>query len=663
MKIKHASLRWIESNLPYSRQFGDLYYSREDELGESRHVFLEANGLRQRWQQATDSKLPFTIAEIGFGSALNFLLTWQLWRSSACKPVGLHYIAFEKYPFSRADLKKVQQRWPALADFSRALQAVYPDHSGGCHRLLLDDGLILDLHLGDARTQLQNHGAAIGQIDAWYLDGFNPQLNPELWQCKLFQLIAAASKPAATLSTYSAAGAVRRQLQTAGFEVEKTAGFGRKRHMLVASRSAATKHREQQPSAIEGSPSWSTYPTATVGDRRAIIIGAGLAGCSMAYSLARRGWQVSVIDQAASPASGASGIVQLALRCRIFQNDSPLSRFFLQAYLFSRRQYCQLAPSSPLAFHDCGVLQLHGAMNKQQPLDWQKLRRLYPHEVIQTLAPPEASLLANTKLEDAAYYFPGGGWLDPTLLCGRYLDHPNISLQSGRAVHALAVRDSLWQASDAEGQLLASAAVAIITNSHDATRFSPTAWLPLQTVRGQTTTIGSSRLSESLASVVCGERTVFPCVDSHHTLSASYRSQDSDLSINEADNQQNLQGAQACFSEVNYLDGEFQEARVALRCSSSDYLPVVGQVPEVAAMQEQFSALRHNARARVNCSGSYHPGLYLSVAHGSNGLATCPLSSEFLASLINGEVLPIDQAMSAALNPARFIIRDLKKQR
>tara|TARA_B100000959_G_scaffold286591_1_gene365970 strand:+ start:6716 stop:8707 length:1992 start_codon:yes stop_codon:yes gene_type:complete len=663
VKIKHASLRWIESDLPYSRQFGDLYYSREDELGESRHVFLEANQLHQRWQRAADSNIPFTIAEIGFGSALNFLLTWQLWRSSACKPVGLHYIAFEKYPFSRADLKKVQHRWPALAEFSRALQVVYPDHSGGCHRLLLDDRLILDLHLGDARTQLQNHNAAIGQIDAWYLDGFNPQLNPELWQRKLLQLIAAASKPGATVSTYSAAGAVRRQLQAAGFEVEKTAGFGRKRHMLVATRSAANKHREQSSGAIESSPSWSTYPAALAGDAQAIIIGAGLAGCSMAYSLARRGWRVSVIDQAASPASGTSGIAQFALRCRIFQNDSPLSRFFLQAYLFSRRQYSQLTASSPLAFHDCGVLQLQSAMNKQQPLDWQKLHRLYPSEVIQTLAPADASLLANTKLEDGAYYFPGGGWLDPTLLCSSYLDHPNISLHSGRAVHALDLRDSLWQASDADGQLLASAAVAVIANSHDATRFSPTAWLPLQTVRGQATSIGSSRFSASLASVVCGQRTVFPCVDNHHTLSASYRPQDSDLSISEADNQQNVQGAQACFREANYLDEEFQEARVALRCSSSDYLPVVGQVPDVGAMQEQFSELRLNARAQVNSGGSYHPGLYLSVAHGSNGLATCPLSSEFLASLINGEALPIDQAMSAALNPARFIIRDLKKQR
>ncbi|MDP6536045.1 MAG: bifunctional tRNA (5-methylaminomethyl-2-thiouridine)(34)-methyltransferase MnmD/FAD-dependent 5-carboxymethylaminomethyl-2-thiouridine(34) oxidoreductase MnmC [Gammaproteobacteria bacterium] len=663
MKIKHASLRWIESDLPYSRQFGDLYYSREDELGESRHAFLEANELRHRWQQAADSKLSFTIAEIGFGSALNFLLTWQLWRSSTHKPAGLHYIAFEKYPFSSSDLKRVQQRWPVLTDFSRALQAVYPDQCSGCHRLLLEDGLILDLHLGDARTQLQNHATADGQVDAWYLDGFNPQLNPELWQRKLFQLIAAASKPAATLSTYSAAGAVRRQLQAVGFEVEKTSGFGRKRHMLVATRPTAIKHGDQQPGAIEGSGSWSIYPGLLAGERQALIIGAGLAGCSMAYSLARRGWRVSVIDGAATPASGASGTAQLALRCRLFQNDSPLSRFFLQAYLFSRRQYSQLNLSSPLAFHDCGVLQLHGAMNKQQPLDWQKMRRLYPHEVIQMLAPADASQLANTTLEDAAYYFPGGGWLDPTLLCCSYLDHPNISLHTGRAVHTLEVRDSRWQAADAEGQLLASATVAVIANSYDATRFSTTAWLPLQTVRGQTTTIGSSRLSASLASVVCGERTVFPCIDGHHTLSASYRSRDSDLSISDADNQQNLQGAQACFREVNYLDKEFQEARVALRCSSSDYLPVVGQVPEVGAMQEQFSALRHNARARVNCSGSYHPGLYLSVAHGSNGLATCPLSSEFLASLINGEVLPIDQAMSAALNPARFIIRDLKKQR
>jgi tRNA 5-methylaminomethyl-2-thiouridine biosynthesis bifunctional protein len=221
-------LDWREGH-PYSRLFGDIYFSQSSGIKETRHVFLRNNHLARRWQALVPGEL-FTIGETGFGTGLNFLCAWQLWRETMPEKARLHFVSTEKYPLGHADLGRAQAMWPELAALSKLLLSQYDAASSGTQQMSFDDGRVtLTLLLGDVRETLPQLHAV---IDAWFLDGFAPARNPEMWQPELFGTIARLSSRGATFATYTCAGIVRRALISAGFEVEKVPGFGTKREML-----------------------------------------------------------------------------------------------------------------------------------------------------------------------------------------------------------------------------------------------------------------------------------------------------------------------------------------------------------------------------------------------------------------------------------------------
>lgn len=660
MKIENAKITWLESGLPYSSLFEDIYYSQDDELAESNHVFLEANRLRQRWEQGSCEKA-FHLGELGFGSGLNFLQVMKLWHGLERRPSHLHYIAFEKHPISRAELVRLHQRWPSLTRQSEELLEQYTDHAEGCHRLLLTNGITLDLYYGDAHEQLQRRMLdSCPAVQCWFLDGFSPANNSALWTEPLMRVIARCSDTTTTLSTYSVAGKVRAALKNAGFEVTRIEGFGRKRHSLFATLLKADDGEELAATQNLSTP-WFTLPKPNFKASNAVVIGAGLAGCSSAYSLARRGWQVTVLDAGREPASAASGNSQMALRCRLFNAVSPEAQFFLHAYLFALRQFTQLRRHDGVAWNPCGVLQLANAMNKRSPLLAENLSALYSAEVVRLLSKAEASNEAGIALPEGALFFPAGGAMTPSSLCDAYLSHPNIRCEFDTQISELVREDEQWQVLTDESQTVAADAV-IIANSQGARQFSQCAELPLQTLRGQTSEIPASEPSNGLSCVVSGGRTVFPAVADRHLLSASYANSD-DLSSRPGDTTDNIRIAASNFAEGATLGRDSVLERVSLRCSSPDRVPLVGMAPNLAKMRSTYAELSRNARAHFEAGGDYYPGLYLNVAHGSNGLASCPLSAEYLASLIDGENLPISLNMAASLNPSRFLIKDLKKQR
>lgn len=654
MKVENANISWLESGLPYSTEFQDIYYSAVDALAESEHVFLAANNLRERWRTASEADR-FRIGELGFGCGLNFLQTCKLWLASDFRPRRLHYIAFEKHPLRREQLRQVLQCWPTLESLSELLLSRYTDHGAGCHRILLTDSITLDLYLGDAGEQLERRMAeSCPAIHCWYLDGFSPARNDELWRASLMELIAASSGPGTTLSSYSVAGKVRNAIAEAGFEVKKIEGFAAKRHSLFA---VKTQSNATTPPAAGATP-WLVLPETRFAGNSAAIVGAGLAGCSTAYSLARRGWQVTLFDAGAGPAAGASGIARLALRCRLFNTVSAEAEFFLQAYLCAVRQFTEL---EDIDWQRCGVLQLVDAMNRRSPFREETLQELYSQQVVELLDREQASLRAGLTLRDAAWYFPEAGSIDPASLCRRYLAHPNIRSQFGTPITSLSRQGSGWRL-ESKGSQVAVADAVVIANSHNASAFSQCESLPLQVSRGQSTEIKSESNGEALKCVVSGERTVFPVSAERHIISASY-SDSSDLDTWSADRQENMRLANKIFTTDKALSGEAVLDRVALRCNTADRFPLVGMLPDFERMRESYGELARNAKAQFAENGAYHNGLYLNVAHGSNGLSSCPLSAEFLASLITGENLPLSRDTIRQLNPVRFLISDLKKQR
>ncbi len=198
-------------------------------------MFIHHNGLPERWR----GRERFTIGETGFGSGLNLLATWQLWRQTASPGQRLCFHSLERYPFSRADLARALARWPEFAWEGERLLAAYPQLEPGSHRLELEGGVELWLHFGDALAMSRQLDF---QADAWYLDGFDPAKNPEMWQPPLLEQLARLSAPEATLATFTVAGWVRRGLEATGFELQKVKGHGRKRQMLTGKIAAAREN-------------------------------------------------------------------------------------------------------------------------------------------------------------------------------------------------------------------------------------------------------------------------------------------------------------------------------------------------------------------------------------------------------------------------------------
>ncbi|WP_243689771.1 tRNA (5-methylaminomethyl-2-thiouridine)(34)-methyltransferase MnmD, partial [Cronobacter sakazakii] len=350
--IQPASLTFNNEGTPVSRDFDDVYFSNDDGLEETRYVFLDGNQLPERFM--THPRDSFIVAESGFGTGLNFLTLWQAFAAFRdAHPDAtlqrLHFISFEKFPLTSADLKSAHAHWPELAPWAQQLQAQWPMALPGCQRLVLDGGRVtLDLWLGDINelvdTLDDTHNR---QVDAWFLDGFAPSKNPEMWTPGLFTAMARLARPGGTLATFTSAGFVRRGLIEAGFDVVKRKGFGRKREMLTGTLS----HDAPPPARA---PWYARRPAS--GDKDVAIIGGGIASALLALALQRRGWQVTLYCEDDAPAQGASGNRQGALYPLLSHHDAALAAFFPAAFTFARRLYDAL----PVSFDKdwCGVTQL-----------------------------------------------------------------------------------------------------------------------------------------------------------------------------------------------------------------------------------------------------------------------------------------------------------------
>nr|WP_255561575.1 tRNA (5-methylaminomethyl-2-thiouridine)(34)-methyltransferase MnmD [Pseudohoeflea sp. DP4N28-3] len=213
--------------MPYSPQFGDHFYARADGRAECEHVFINGNDLPQRWGDPARDGQRFTVAETGFGTGLNFIETWRHWRGVAPGGAQLQFVSFEQYPLRGDEIVRALSAWPELTEDARTLVQHWDDRVAGDVALTFGP-VRLEVKIGAALERLAGWE---GMADAWYLDGFAPARNPEMWSLPLMQQVAQHTQPGGSFATYTAAGWVRRNLQEAGFSVEKRPGFGSKRDM------------------------------------------------------------------------------------------------------------------------------------------------------------------------------------------------------------------------------------------------------------------------------------------------------------------------------------------------------------------------------------------------------------------------------------------------
>jgi tRNA 5-methylaminomethyl-2-thiouridine biosynthesis bifunctional protein len=649
--LRPARIEWAQG-LPLSADFGDVYFSRDGGLAETTHVFLQQNCLPQRFPKLTPGA-GFTIAETGFGTGLNWLASMDLWRQSR-SPGWLHFASVEKFPLTPADLEKAQACWPALAEYARRLQRSYPLPLAGFHRLCFPEWRsTLTLFFGDIAEFLPHFS---GAVDAWFLDGFAPDRNPDMWSETLYRAMAMHSRPGATFATFTAAGHVRRGLAAAGFNVEKAPGFGSKREMLRGQIDAAAAVRA---GSIRKEKPWLQRPAVSSAEKKACVIGAGIAGAQTAHRLALRGWEVTVLEKH-QPASGASGNPAAVLYPRLAPAAEAQDHFPQQAWLFALQELssCQ-GPDSP--WHPCGLLQL---LTGNEGDEFPPEKYASAAHLTELLDAEAASAQSGVTVHHAALRFPQAGWLEPAKYCRSLLRTPGIAVLTDAQAQRLERIGKDWQVLGDDGTVFCSAPVVIIANAGEAVRFRQLEMLPLQSVRGQVSLVRASTQSAALTTVICHDGYLTPQLpDGRHCLGATFQPGDCDISVRATDHADNLSLLSSVLPELAASLPALTEweGRAALRCQSPDYLPLVGPVADYGHFCAAYAGMR-DGKVMDYPDLPALPGLYVNLAHGAKGFSQAGLAAEILAAELNGEPAPVSRRALEALHPMRFWIRQLKRR-
>lgn len=647
--MNYAEIEWRDGQ-PYSPGYDDIYYSTAGGREESEYVFLKHNHLAERWQQlgADDH---FVIAETGFGTGLNFVLTMHAWAEQANPDSRLHYVAIEKHPVSPADIRRVAHNWPELSEAYDELLSVYPLPVEGEHcRSLFGGRVQLHLVFSDVIDALESREL---QVDAWYLDGFGPDKNADLWSDQVFQLIEKNSVQGATLSTYTSAGFVRRGLQSAGFEVNKVKGHGKKREMITAVLNNKKPAESKTP--------WYEIEKTNDQNKQAVIIGAGLVGLTTALSLVQRGWQVSLIEKHKQVAEEASGNPAGLLMPRLSIDNKNDAQFYTSALLYASHSLDQLQQDDirqsddKFWFHD-GVYSIFKAGKAEKLIN----KYGYAKQFMDIL---EQNDLQNHIDDQAATisFFPEAGWASPKGICESLVRACGTSLKLiNQNVTDIIKVDKQWQALDEQGQSIASAEVMIVANGVAANQFESVSWLPVSSVRGQITEIPASESSLTLNKALSFDAYITPKYKGIHYAGATYRVGDKNQQLSQEEQDETLSQLEQCLPGV-FEKPKQLKGRVGFRPVSDDMTPIVGAIPDKQAFNEDYKELHHGRPRAQYPKAKYLSGLYVNAAHGSRGICSSFLSAEILAAMIVNEPLPVSKEIVDHLSPARFLMRKLKR--
>ncbi|EDJ89980.1 hypothetical protein CGSHi22421_07738 [Haemophilus influenzae R3021] len=406
--VQHAEIHFNQNHIPVSDQFNDVYFSNENGLAETDYVFLQGNQLWERW--ITHKEANFVIAETGFGTGLNFFAVTKLFREFRQQHENhplkrLNFISFEKYPLKITALLQAHLAYPQFEDLSAHLQRYWPSLILGCHRIHFGE-TTLDLWLGDVSENLPQLGDYMNErIDAWFLDGFAPSKNPEMWNDDLYNLMFRFTKPNGTFATFTAASAVRKGLESAGFKVIKRKGFGKKRECLSGLKI------QSKPTAL--STPWYLAQPAKMEKQDVAIIGGGIASLCAAISLVKRGAKVTIYCEDDALALNASGNKQGAFYPQLSDDNALTVDFYLHAFNYGR-QLLDWAIEQNIAFeHEfCGVALC--AYNEKSAVKLTKISQLgLPNEIFQMLSAEQLSEKVGLPLNCEGGWIEQGAWLAP----------------------------------------------------------------------------------------------------------------------------------------------------------------------------------------------------------------------------------------------------------
>ena len=614
-KLQTAELDWEivdDIEIPISKQFGDVYFSKDNGLLETRHVFLNGNDLTERLSQLHDYQY-FCVGETGFGTGLNILTLWQLWQQVRLDNHShLHVVSVEKFPLNKADLIRALNVWTELKPLAEKLIQQYPLPIAGCHRLSFpEERFSIDLWLGDAQDIFPTIPKT-QTVNAWFLDGFAPSCNPDMWQANVLDHMVRLSDFGTTFASFSVAGIIKRGLKQHGIQISRPRGFGHKREMLKAIwlDTSQTETQSQDSETTIAAPPKSE----TSKQRKIAIIGAGIAGLSSAWAFAQRGHQVTIYEQN-EPLSGASGNPLALLNPKLCPIEQAHEHLMTLSWQHALNFYPQFK-----AFRPIQVEQI--ALKNADELSG--LVEQYPENV----------LTANTTLECfPETEFPSltlhqAGAVSPHQLRDEILQHANIRIEKAK-ISRLESTDSqvtLWQ----DQQIIAITDHAIVCCAKQSAELFEN-YPVLKPIRGQVSWVENSQRPLALDQAYSYGGYCMQLDTAQLILGASFYPNRDDAEVLTEDHVHNYEIIHNVFPK--YAQGlpsvDTWQGRASVRAQSLDYFPLVGKI-------QNFGQI------------------YTFAGLGSKGFLFAPLCSEILAALILGELCPVPQSLLDKLNPQRF---------
>ena len=617
LKRPHAQLDWPSG--PLARDHGDMYFQPEDGLAEARAVFLSGAGYPERFHGGVN-----VVGELGFGTGLNFLALWDSFRRHAPAGARLHMVSVEGFPLSRADAGRALAMFPELGLLANALLDAWPSAHCGPHRRVFDGGRVcLTVHHDAVVHALDQMDMA---ADSWFLDGFAPAKNPDMWGQDVLARMARLCAPCARAATFTVAGAVRRGLAEAGFEIAKRPGFGRKRERLEAVYGGPPRTPPAGPLA----------PVSQI-DGPVAIIGGGIAAASLADAFARRGRQATVFAEGGWGA-GASGAPLGLLTPRLEAADRPHNRALLAAFDFAAQRYRQAG-----AFEGLGVLRLGEAARLQRLAD---------------------------ALDDEFIWLEAGaarcatGWDAPGLFMARA-----GTFEPARLLAALGgaaeVRDARVSALEAEAECVRlmsedgarlGAFSAVIMAGGAAGRRLMTDHLPLEATAGQVAVFDSA-FAPASAAAWGGYAAAMP---GGLMLGATHDKGDDPGDPSRAEAALRVLAQEGSAGLAQAL-GAVRARWGGVRAAAADRLPVIGALPDQTFPSVWGRHAQSRAAALPAPGAGLSPRILTLTGFGARGFAHAPLLAEALTSLMCGEPAPLERGALEALHPARFAWRALRR--
>ncbi|MFZ0023854.1 FAD-dependent 5-carboxymethylaminomethyl-2-thiouridine(34) oxidoreductase MnmC [Acinetobacter sp.] len=613
--IQTADLDWqlVDGiDVPVSKQFGDVYFSKDNGLLETRHVFLSGNDLTTRLADLKPFEY-FCVGETGFGTGLNILALWQLWQQ--VRPDNhshLHAISVEKFPLSKADLIRALNAWSELKPLADQLISQYPMPIAGCHRLSFpEERFSLDLWLGDAHDIFPVIEKT-APVNAWFLDGFAPSCNPDMWEENVLNNIVRLSEIGTTFASFSVAGVLKRGLKNHGISISRPRGFQHKREMLKAIWNPA---EETESSLIQEITQKKTeQDTETnIRPRQIAVIGAGIAGLSTAWAFAQRGHQVTLYDQSA-PLSGGSGNPLALLNPKLCPVEQSAEHLMTLAWQHALNHYQKFKAFRPIQVNQLAL------KNPEQLLG---LADEYPENIL---------AVQDTEDQEIQTAFPSlklleAGAVSPHQLRDEILQNVNIRYKQAKISHIeAATKHQLFS----DEQDLGEFDHVIVCTARETQQFFAD-YPALKPIRGQVSWVNNQAqpLSQNTAYSYGGY-----CMQldaEHLILGASFYPGRDDEEVLAEDHVHNYELIHSVFPEYarSLPSTETWKGRASVRAQSQDYFPLLGKMK---ADQEIYS----------------FAGL------GSKGFLFAPLCSEILAAQILAEACPVPSCVVKKLSVKRF---------